>query len=100
MSDTYKEEEAFTAQEQKRLKSQIVEAKIANELYLRRHPEVAAVIGEVYRQVLLRRPDEPVAYVEDFLATTDLQKLHEELMQKQRAEQQQQPAAAAADGAQ
>ena len=80
MSDA--EKAILTADESRRLRSQIVEAKIANELYLRRHPEVSAVIGEVFRQVLLRRPDEPVAFAEDFLATTDLHKLNDELSMK------------------
>lgn len=73
----------FTVQEQKSLKSQVIDAKIANELYLRRHPEVSAVLGEAIRQVLLRRPDEPVAYTEDFLASQDLHTLWIELQKLQ-----------------
>lgn len=72
-------ESSLSPEEAKRLQAKVVEAKIANELYLRRHPEVALLLSHVYREVLLRRPENPVAYIEDYLATTDLHALHVEL---------------------
>lgn len=64
------------------LRRQTIDAQIENEKYLRDHPEIAAVLGEVTRQVVLRRPDEPVAFAEDFLATEDLKALYGRLKEE------------------
>jgi hypothetical protein len=69
----------LTPAEAKELRQSTIGAQIDNEKYLRAHPEVNVVLAEVTRQLLLRRPDEPVAYAEDFLAATDLHKLAKEL---------------------
>jgi hypothetical protein len=52
-----------------------VETMIDNEKYLRAHPEVAALFGALTRRVLLRRPEDPVAYAAEILATEDLKAL-------------------------
>ena len=72
----------LTADEEKRLRERIVGEQIANEKYLRAHPEVSLVLREVTRQVLLRRPDEPVAFAEDYLATENLHELAAELKRR------------------
>ena len=72
----------LSVDEQAHLRQKIIDESIANEQYLRKHPEVASVLGEVIREVLLRRPDEPVAFAEDFLATQDLPALAEEIKKR------------------
>ena len=72
--------------EEKQLRQRIIDTRIANEKYMRAHPEVSLVLGEVTRQVLLRRPDEPVAFAEHFLASEDLPALAEELRARKAAE--------------
>eukprot|EP00672_Neobodo_designis_P016593 CAMPEP_0174830022 /NCGR_PEP_ID=MMETSP1114-20130205/2294_1 /TAXON_ID=312471 /ORGANISM="Neobodo designis, Strain CCAP 1951/1" /LENGTH=93 /DNA_ID=CAMNT_0016063805 /DNA_START=36 /DNA_END=313 /DNA_ORIENTATION=- len=83
MSTTQVPPSPLDAEEEKRLRQRIIDTRIANEKYLREHPEVSLVLGEVTRQVLLRRPDEPVAYAEHFLATEDLPALAAELRARQ-----------------
>ena len=73
----------LSPQQEATLRNKVIDEKIANEQYLRAHPEIAAVLSEVIRQVVLRRPKAPVAYVEDFLATTDLQKLYQTICYQQ-----------------
>jgi hypothetical protein len=62
----------LTNQEHKKLVRSVTEEKIADELYIRHHPEITIILDEVIARVLIRRPEEPVAFVEDFLATEDL----------------------------
>ena len=83
MSTTNVPASPLTPEEEPRLRNSIIDVKIANEKYLREHPEVSLVLGELTRQVLLRRPDEPVAYAEDYLATEDLAALAAELKRRQ-----------------
>ena len=73
------QDSVLNADEEKSLRTSIIDNQIANEKYLRAHPEVGVVLNEVTRQLLLRRPDEPVAFAEDFLASTDLNQLAKEL---------------------
>ncbi len=72
----------LTSTEEKQLRDQVVEKSIDCERYLRQHPEIGAVIEEVTREVLLRRPEEPVAYMEDYFATHDLHALYREILAK------------------
>lgn len=69
------EQQILTPEERKRLDQRVIDERIANEKYLRSHPEINAVLGEAVRLLLLHRPTEPVAFVEDFLATRDLKAL-------------------------
>ncbi len=85
MSTTDIPQTPLTPQEETLLRQRLVDVRIANEKYLRDHPEVEMVIAEVTRQVLMRRPDEPVAYAEDLLATADLKKMLEDLKQQKAA---------------
>lgn len=78
-------ESLFSPEEKKALHVRIINAKISDELYLRKHPEVSLVLGEAIRQCLARRPEHPVNFTEDFLASQDLHVLHEELVRKQTA---------------
>jgi hypothetical protein len=87
MSTTTMPPSPLTAAEEQQLRANIIDVRIANEKYLRAHPEVNMILAEVTREVLLRRPDEPVAFAEDFLATKDLKALAEELRARQAAEQ-------------
>lgn len=73
------EEKVLTPAERKALHQRCIDARIENEKYLRSHPELALVLNEALRLILIRRPDEPVAFIEDFLATQDLQALKEQL---------------------
>lgn len=73
----------FTPEEQRRVREKVIEEKIANELYLRHHPEVGLILSEAIRQVLKRRPKEPVAFIDDFFATKDLKELHRKLVAEQ-----------------
>lgn len=70
----------FTAEERKNLHQRCIDTRIENERYLRSHPELNSVLGEAVRLLLIHRPDEPVAFLEDFLATKDLQELAEKLL--------------------
>lgn len=70
-----REEDIFTAEERQKLHQRTIDIRIANEKYLRGHPEVNLVLGEAVRLLLIHRPDEPVAFLEDFLATQDLKAL-------------------------
>ena len=65
----------LTTEERKTLRQNVISEKVANELYLRQHPEVYSAISEALRLVLLRRPDEPVAFLNNLLATSNLQEL-------------------------
>ena len=62
----------FTPEEQHALRKKIVEEKLASELYLRQHPEIARAVSELVNQVLKRRPADPVAFAQEYFANTDL----------------------------
>lgn len=72
----------FTSEERKQLHQRCVDARIENERYLRTHPELNIVLGEAVRLLLIHRPTEPVAFLEDFLATKDLGELAGTLLQE------------------
>ena len=72
----------FTPEERKRLHQRSIDVRIENEKYLRSHPELNAVLGESVRLLLIHRPDQPVAFLEDFLATNDLKQLADRLLQE------------------
>lgn len=76
-------ESLLSPEEAKALRARVIDAKIANELYLRRHPEIGLVFGEAVRECLAQRPDRPVAFVEDFLASRDLHALHKGIVARQ-----------------
>lgn len=75
----------FTEQEKKNLSEHVLQCRVENEKYLRSHPEITMVLNEILRQLLARRPNEPVAFVEDFLASNDLKALYQTLMMEQQA---------------
>lgn len=75
MSSTEIHPSPLSREEEQRLQKRLVDVRISNEKYLRAHPEVGLVLAEVTRQVLMRRPDEPVAYAEDLLATANLKSM-------------------------
>ena len=70
---------AFDKTEERRVRDNIVDIAIENERYLRSHPEITALLDHVTREVLLRRPEQPVAYAENFFATEDLPAIAERL---------------------
>ncbi|CUF89331.1 Hypothetical protein, putative [Bodo saltans] len=77
---TPEESAIFTAEERKKLHQRCIDVRIENERYLRSHPELNIVLGEAVRLLLIHRPNEPVAFLEDFLATKDLKELAEKLL--------------------
>ncbi|KAK1149794.1 RIIa domain-containing protein 1 [Acipenser oxyrinchus oxyrinchus] len=48
--------DALSSEQQEKLKQFKINTRIANEKYLRSHPEVEMVLGEFLREVLLKRP--------------------------------------------
>lgn len=79
------EEQIFTPEERKRLHQRCIDVRIENEKYLRNHPELGIVLGEAVRLLLVHRPDEPVAFLEDYLATRDLKALADSLLAERAA---------------
>jgi hypothetical protein len=69
------QQDGLSVEELKTLRQNVIAEKVANEMYLRRHPEVLSVLSEATRLVLLRRPDDPVAFVSDLLASANLAEL-------------------------
>ncbi len=66
---------SLTVEERKTLRQNVIAEKVANEMYLRQHKEVQAVLSEAIRLILLRRPADPVEFVSNLLATADLKEL-------------------------
>jgi hypothetical protein len=79
---TSDEASILTPEERKRLHQRCIDVRVENEKYLRTHPELNMVLGEAVRLLLIHRPDAPVAFLEDFLATMDLNGLAEKLMKE------------------
>jgi hypothetical protein len=79
MTELSPSDDILTPAERKRLHERTIDSRIANEKYLRSHPEVTLVLSNVMKLLLIRRPDEPVPFLEDFLATVDLHALADKL---------------------
>ncbi|XP_058862250.1 RIIa domain-containing protein 1 [Acipenser ruthenus] len=47
---------ALSSEQQEKLKQFKINTRIANEKYLRSHPEVEMILGEFLREILLKRP--------------------------------------------
>ena len=52
--------------------------KIENEKYLRAHPELSAVLTTVMKEILMHQPEDPVAFLENYLLTSDLHAVYVE----------------------
>lgn len=74
----------FSKEESATLRRSVVEASIANERYLRAHPEVADVLSYALSEALLAQPSEPVTFIEAMLADTDLHALHQKILSERR----------------
>lgn len=77
-----REEDVFTPEERRKLHQRVIDTRITNEKYLRSHPEINLVLSEAVRLLLIHRPEEPVAFLEDFLATHDLKGLSARLAEE------------------
>eukprot|EP01063_Lacrimia_lanifica_P015293 TRINITY_DN22093_c0_g1_i1.p3 TRINITY_DN22093_c0_g1~~TRINITY_DN22093_c0_g1_i1.p3 ORF type:complete len:109 (+),score=55.83 TRINITY_DN22093_c0_g1_i1:95-421(+) len=77
----------FTPEQEARLKQKKVELKIANERYLRQHPELNDLLSEVVGQTLLHRPDDPVAFTERMMIESDLAQMVAEARARREAMQ-------------
>ncbi|XP_060776470.1 RIIa domain-containing protein 1-like [Neoarius graeffei] len=63
---------ALSHEQQEELRQFKIKTRIANELYLRAHPEVEILLGDFLRDVFLKRPTDVREFAADHFSDPDL----------------------------
>ena len=68
----------LTSEQQQKLDKVKVDTAVANEKYLRTHPEVERMIQVFIRTLLEQRPEQPVKFTADFFCQDQLKQIVEQ----------------------
>ncbi|XP_063054684.1 RIIa domain-containing protein 1-like [Engraulis encrasicolus] len=75
--------EALSPEQQEKLRKFKIQTRIANEKYLRSHPEVEVLLSHFLRDVFLKRPEDIREFAAEHFTDPELpQKIQSELEQK------------------
>jgi hypothetical protein len=76
----------FTPEERRVLEHNQITLKIENEKYLLGHPEIHAVLSTAIKAVLKHQPEDPVAFLEDYICNNDLHAVYKEYCLRRKSE--------------
>ncbi|KNC51140.1 uncharacterized protein AMSG_06491 [Thecamonas trahens ATCC 50062] len=71
----------LTAAQQSKLDEDLIQVRLENERYLRKHPELHAMLDVFSQRVLRERPSDLSSFAASFFSDPDLQSVVEDSMQ-------------------